>query len=130
LRSVEEHGQLILQSRMDEVWRDVYAVDPTPVPMIDVEVSNWYVCTHPASRFVRGLTVGILTPEGAFVTLRGADALELVTRSASSSERRSVRPEEVPELLASHFGLPGFSLGADGQIRQGDAVVGATAPRR
>jgi hypothetical protein len=63
-----------------------------------------------------------MTPEGTFVTLRGPDALELVTRSATSSERRSVSREEVPELLATHFGLPGFSLGADGRICQRDAA--------
>jgi hypothetical protein len=65
---------------------------------------------------VSGLTVGILTPDGSHVTLRGGDELELVLRSADASRRRTVTPDEVPGLLETRFGLPGFRVDADGRV--------------
>ena len=35
------------------------AFPPQPVPLIDVEMSIWWTSTHPHSRFVKGLIVGV-----------------------------------------------------------------------
>lgn len=49
-RVVQEEHLLVLQTDSEDGWRDLYAFSPEPVPPIDIEVNNWFTCTHPESR--------------------------------------------------------------------------------
>src|SRR5579862_2903873 len=47
---VRPEGELlVLQTFADGGWIDVYAFSPEPVPLIDLETSNWFTSTHPGS---------------------------------------------------------------------------------
>ncbi len=103
-------GELVLQMLEDGGFADLYAFSLAPVPLIDVELSNWWTSTHPASAFVTGLIVAANESSGTRVTLSDWGELALAERTP---ERRSAMPVErsqVPALLASRFGLAGFEL--------------------
>ncbi|MBW4445004.1 MAG: arylamine N-acetyltransferase [Plectolyngbya sp. WJT66-NPBG17] len=44
-----------LQARLGQAWKSLYQFDLQEQHLPDYEVSNWYVSTHPNSRFVTGL---------------------------------------------------------------------------
>lgn len=46
-RIVEDGPELVLQRLDGGAWCDVYGFSPEPSPFVDIEVSNWYVSTHP-----------------------------------------------------------------------------------
>lgn len=44
-----------LEVRLQGGWRPLYTFDLQEQHLPDYEISNWYLCTHPASQFVNGL---------------------------------------------------------------------------
>jgi N-hydroxyarylamine O-acetyltransferase len=107
-RVIKEGGLLVLQTAVDDGWRDLYAFTPTPVPPIDIEVSNWFTCTHPQSRFVTRLLVTEHRADGSRVTLSdfgGEMALSVQTPSADRLPPTPVTRDDVPALLEQRFGL-------------------------
>lgn len=63
-RVIDDGAELVLQKLAEDVWVDLYGFVPQPVPLIDVEISNWWTSTHPDSRFVSGLIVGLRNDDG------------------------------------------------------------------
>lgn len=116
-RVVEEGPELVLQTTgSDGQWSDVYRFLPHPLPAIDVEVSNWWVCTNPRSLFVVSLIAASQTTDGMRVSLSDRDGLKLITQTPASTSSTSLRREEIPTILAERFGLDGFVLDRDGRI--------------
>jgi N-hydroxyarylamine O-acetyltransferase len=114
----EQAGELVLQTVREDAWSDLYAFVPEPVPMIDVEVSNWFACTSPASPFVTGLVISAQALDGTHATLRNWNDGGLVLRELGP-QSETITPVtlwEVPELLATRFGVPGYALGDDGRL--------------
>lgn len=105
-RVVEEGAEYVLQTAAGGEWRDVYAFVPEPVPVVDIETSNWFTSTHPRSPFVTGLIAAAQRPDGTRVSLSDWSG-ELVLDEQSPDARRTdpVAPEQVPALLREHFGL-------------------------
>lgn len=95
---------------------DLYGFPPEPVPRVDVETINWWACTHPGSRFVSGLIVASLSGEGVRRSLSDWGELALVERTAAVTARTALERDEIPALLDSRFGLPGFALDAGGRL--------------
>jgi N-hydroxyarylamine O-acetyltransferase len=115
-RLVEEGPELVLQVFQDGAWADMYGFVPEPVPLIDVEVSNWYTATHPTSSFVTGMFVGRRSPERC-LSLFVFDQAVLVERPVGgASDVVEVPRTEVPGILAERFGIEGVTLGADGRF--------------
>lgn len=56
-RVIERDGQWQLQIESGEGWREVYEFDLQAQRLGDYKVQNWYVSTHPDSKFVNGLTL-------------------------------------------------------------------------
>jgi N-hydroxyarylamine O-acetyltransferase len=126
-RVVEDGGELVLQVADGKRWLDLYGFAPQPVPLIDVETVNWWVCTNPHSPFVSGLMVTLQDDDGTRTVLSDREGLCL---SVSTPSRTSVEPltrEQLPELLASRFGIEGFGLDGDGRLVPAEA---ADAPTR
>lgn len=97
---------LVLQTATDEGWRDLYAFRPDPAPMIDIEVNNWFTCTHPRSRFVTRLLVTEHRPDGSRTTLTDfSGEMVLIEQTPRGSRREAIARESVPELLQQRFGL-------------------------
>ncbi|MFL5822153.1 MAG: arylamine N-acetyltransferase family protein, partial [Solirubrobacteraceae bacterium] len=117
-RVVEEGPELVLQTLLDGEWSDVYAFPPEPVPRVDIETSNWWTCTHPRSPFVFGLIATVHLPDGRRESISDwSGPLERRVQSPAQTEITQPPREEIPDLLAERFGLPGFTLGDDGRVR-------------
>ncbi|MGD1057644.1 MAG: arylamine N-acetyltransferase [Solirubrobacteraceae bacterium] len=115
-RVVEEGHQLVLQMLAGDEWVDVYAFIPQPVPLVDVELSNWWTSTHPRSLFVTGLLVGVRGNDGVGTLLSDWGELLLSELTPAGTSVTPLEREAIPELLATRFSLPGFALDADERL--------------
>jgi N-hydroxyarylamine O-acetyltransferase len=115
-RVVEEGSELVLQQQAGDEWEDVYGFLPQPVPLIDVETSNWWTSTHPRSLFVTGLIVGVRGDDGTGTLLCDWSELSLSEQTPAGTSVTQLEREAIPELLATRFSLPGFTLAADGRL--------------
>jgi N-hydroxyarylamine O-acetyltransferase len=120
-RVVADGVEHVLQTADGAGWTDVYGFVPEPVPMIDIETSNWFTCTHPRSLFVAGLIIAVNRPDGARVALSDWNGLSLITRTPERSTPIEIDRAEIPRLLEETFGLPGFALGDNGRVTRPDA---------
>jgi len=50
-RTVRDAGYTTLQWQLKDSWRDLYMFKEEACLPIDLELSNWWMCTHPKSRF-------------------------------------------------------------------------------
>ncbi|MFO0947283.1 MAG: arylamine N-acetyltransferase [Planctomycetota bacterium] len=101
-RLLEEDGLWLLQSRQDGNWHDLYAFTLEPQHGVDYEVANYYVSTHPDSRFTQTLTVQRSATEARYI-LRNR---ELVVSKPGSSESRLIENDEsLLDILRVQFGL-------------------------
>jgi N-hydroxyarylamine O-acetyltransferase len=116
-RVVREGPELVLQTPAEEGWADLYAFMDHPVPQIDVETINWWVCTNPRSPFVTGMIASLQSDDGLRTSLSDWESLALTERTPEATSTRALDRAEVPGLLAERFGLGGFALGADGRLR-------------
>jgi N-hydroxyarylamine O-acetyltransferase len=119
-RVVPEGRALVLQTQERDAWRDVYVFDPEPTPLIDIEVSNWYTATHPHSAFVTGLIVARQLPDGTRLSLSDwSGDLTLTRRTPADAVATAISLDQVPNLLAEQFNLPGCVLAPDGRVIRG-----------
>jgi hypothetical protein len=65
---------------------------------------------------VTGLIVSRQRDDGTLTSLSSWDGLALTEHTPAGPVLTPVAPEAVPDLLASHFELPGFVLSADGRL--------------
>jgi N-hydroxyarylamine O-acetyltransferase len=115
-RVVEDGPELVLQKLAGDEWADVYGFLPQPVPLIDVETSNWWTSTHPRSPFVTGLIVGVRDDDGTGTLLCDWSELSLSEHTPAGTSVTPLAREAIPELLATRFSLPGFALDADERL--------------
>jgi N-hydroxyarylamine O-acetyltransferase len=117
-------GYRMLQWWLNEAWVDLYAFRDEPALHVDLELSNWWSCTHPGARWVGCLFAARVIDRAAVAAADGADSASAST-SAVATERHhllnneySIRQldgsvvrtevagaEQVLELLARVFGL-------------------------
>lgn len=134
-RVVEDGQEFVLQTAAGSDWADLYGFIPQPVPMVDVETSNWFTSTHPRSPFVTGLRISAQRRDGTRTSLSDWDGLALTEQTPAGSTVTPVSRDAVPHLLETRFGLPGFMMTADNRVvravglphsQQRDAVTGAS----
>ncbi len=118
-RVVEQDGEYVLRGIEEGQWADLYSFVPVPAPMVDIEISNWWVSTSPDSTFVSGYLVSRQWPDGRRLLLTDWGEAELIERSPAGTERRAVEKGEVPLLLSERFGLAGFRLDESGRLARG-----------
>ncbi len=101
-RLIDEPGLWVLQSLRDGAWADLYAFSLEPQMPPDYEVANYYVSTHPESRFTQTLAVQLSTPDVRYM-LRNR---ELITdRGDAVASRVLADDAELLRVLAETFGL-------------------------
>jgi N-hydroxyarylamine O-acetyltransferase len=117
-RLAEDRDELVLQCAGSDGWSDLYGFVPTPVPIVDIEISNWWVCTHPRSPFVTGLLISTRDDrDGSWVSLSDwSGELALTERTPARTDVTAAAREEIPALLEERFGLRGFALARDGRV--------------
>jgi N-hydroxyarylamine O-acetyltransferase len=116
-RVVYEAGLWVLQGGRGDGWEDLYSFTLEPQYLVDFEMANHYVSTHPQSRFVQTLTVQRSTPRARTI-LRDR---ELLTDEGGTARTEAVAEDELLGVLASTFGLhfpPGtrFRTGGSGPV--------------
>jgi N-hydroxyarylamine O-acetyltransferase len=115
-RVVQDDRELVLQSAVPSGWIDLYAFVPEEVPRVDLETSNWFTCTHPRSPFVTGMNVVAHRPDGSRVSLSDWSELAFTEQSPERLTVTPVEREQIPALLETEFGLPGWALDPDGCV--------------
>jgi N-hydroxyarylamine O-acetyltransferase len=109
-RVIDRSGGWLLQSLRDGAWLDLYAFTREPQEFADYEMANYYVSTHPSSRFVQTLTVQLPGVEVRHV-LRDRDLTQ--DRGSITTTRTIASNEELLAVLTETFGLrlaPGTRL--------------------
>jgi N-hydroxyarylamine O-acetyltransferase len=102
-RLVEQAGLWMLQTQVEKSWLDLYAFSLEPQHLADYEMANYYLCTHPDSRFVQTLTAQRLAPTARHI-LRNRRLL--VDSGDTVTSRILADDEEVLAVLAETFELP------------------------
>jgi len=111
----EDGRELVLDHERDGEWLALYGFVPEPAPMVDIETSNWFTSTHPRSPFVTGVVAGARSLD-ASVALYADREVRLVERAADGVTTSEPELADVPELLASRFGIAGTGIGPDGRL--------------
>ena len=61
-RLIEEDQEFVLEAMIGENWRALYRFDLVAQHPVDYEVSNFYVCHHPTSHFISGISAARVEP--------------------------------------------------------------------
>jgi N-hydroxyarylamine O-acetyltransferase len=115
-RVVQDGPELVLQMPDGDAWRDLYGFVPEPVPMVDVELGNWFTSTHPRSPFVTGLIVSAQRRDGSRTSLSDWNGLALTEQTPDRTTVTPVEHASVGAMLDEQFGLRGFALASDGRL--------------
>ncbi len=92
-----------LEVQLPDGWRPVYTFDLQPQQFVDYQMANWFVSTHPASRFVRELIAA--RPDGTLRrTLLDAEFTRR-TLEGGQERRRLGSVAELRQVLAEQFGI-------------------------
>ena len=90
-----------MQTRQDG-WVQRHTFSLTEAFRIDFDVLNYFVSTNPRSPFTTRPFTQRFTPDALYIL----DGTTLsVTRPDGSAEKHALAPEELPEILARHFGI-------------------------
>lgn len=96
-------GEFELQAEIRGEWRPLYRFDLRPQRLVDYEVGNWYVSTHPGSAFVNGLMASRAPAGGRYTLFNNSLA---VHRLGGESERRMLATAaELREALTDILGI-------------------------
>jgi N-hydroxyarylamine O-acetyltransferase len=90
-----------LHAQLAGEWQPLYEFTLEPQYVVDLEMANHYVSTHPDSRFVQALIAQRSTPEARYL-LRN---LDLIVNRGGEETARTLREEELPGVLAEQFDL-------------------------
>jgi N-hydroxyarylamine O-acetyltransferase len=92
----------LLQTRGGADWIDLYEFTLEPQRPADLEMANWYVSTHPASRFVQTLTVQQARPDARLVVQNREFTID---RGDGVVETQVLEHDAIVALLREAFAL-------------------------
>lgn len=102
-RVQEERGYYTVEARLRDEWQALYRVSLDPCLPPDYETANWYVSTHPDSRFVKQLIASRPDAGGRHALLDRRYTHHLLQQPSVVTELAT--PEELREVLQRHFHL-------------------------
>jgi N-hydroxyarylamine O-acetyltransferase len=126
-RLAEDGEELVLHSAVESGWEQLYGFIPRPVPLVDIETSNWFASTHPRSPLVGGLIASTQREDGTRIALSDWFGLELSEQTPAGTTETPLAREAIPGLLEFLFGLPGLALGPDGRVVHEDRQASPAA---
>jgi N-hydroxyarylamine O-acetyltransferase len=121
-RLVRCGGEYLLEADTGRGWSGVYTFDLRPASRADYDVSNWYLCTHPASLFTTRLMGARATADGRMTLndfrfrVRRNDGYLTERRLAGAEEIMSVLRNE---LLIDLADIPGLESALDQLTAEG-----------
>jgi N-hydroxyarylamine O-acetyltransferase len=62
-RLMRQDELFVMEALVQNTWKPLYSFDLQPQHVVDYEVSNWHLATHPQSHFTHNLLVARVTPE-------------------------------------------------------------------
>jgi N-hydroxyarylamine O-acetyltransferase len=93
----------VLQARISNVWRTLYAFDLQRQEAIDFEIGNWFISTHPRSPLALQLVVARAEAGLRKSLVNGSYA---VHRTDAVAERRQITDvDELIDVLDGEFGI-------------------------
>ena len=96
-------GGILVEAKIRGVRTPLYSFTLEPQHQPDIELGNWFMSTHPKSRFAEELVLARVTPEGRLALNNNQLAIH---RLNATSERRVLQTEtEMREALTGLFGL-------------------------
>jgi len=102
-RLLLEDGKYALQAKIAGEWQTLYVFDLTPQETADYEVSNWYLCNHPQSQFVRGLICARAAPDKRHALRNNRYAVH--TPDGRTERRVIADVAELRRVLRDEFGI-------------------------
>ena len=100
-RFVRQDGEFIMQACVRDTWRSLYRFDLQPQRDVDYEPVNWYLSTHPESRFVNNLVAARSTADGRHALFNRELALHPLH---GETQRRTLQNvDELRRVLAEIF---------------------------
>jgi N-hydroxyarylamine O-acetyltransferase len=106
-RLVALDAGFLLEARIADEWQALYTFDLAEAQLADYEVSNWYLCNHPQSHFVRGIVAARTAADRRYALRYTRFAIH---HANGETERRFLtRVDEYRSVLEETFGirLPG-----------------------
>lgn len=102
-RLIESGEAFGMEAKLRDEWELLYEFDLQEQLLPDYELANWYLRTHPSSRFVTGLTVARAEP-GRRYALRNHE-LAVHELGGKTTRHAFQTPAEVMEALKTTFGI-------------------------
>ncbi|WP_206956420.1 arylamine N-acetyltransferase family protein [Trinickia acidisoli] len=99
--SLGDDGFYLLRAKVDGEWANQYAFDLSTQEWVDFVPANHLNSTHPDSIFVQKIVAVLMTEAGRKIL--GGDSFKIVANG--HTDKRTVAPGEVADLLAREFGL-------------------------
>ena len=96
-------AELLEQVNFGREWADVCLFSPEPAPQADIELGNWYYCTHPDSIFLRNLVVARPDVDRRYSIFNREFAIRPAQGPATKETIAS--PERLGVILQEYFGL-------------------------
>ena len=102
-RLVRARGGFVMQAMLRGTWKPLYRFDLEEQFPPDYEVANWYVSTHPASRFINGLIAARPAPYRRYALFN--NELTVHHLNGNSDRRVLANAAELRQTLQDTFGL-------------------------
>jgi N-hydroxyarylamine O-acetyltransferase len=94
---------LVIEAEINGAWRALYRFDLQEQRQADYEVSNWYLCNHPQSLFLREL-MAARAERGRRYALRGGE-LTIHHTGGASEQRLLTSARDLRGTLEDLFGI-------------------------
>jgi N-hydroxyarylamine O-acetyltransferase len=102
-RLVAEGDRFLMQVLIGGAWKSLHRFDLQEQLLSDYEMANWFVSTHPESRFVKNLTVAMPAPDGRYALFNAEFAVHRL--GGPSEQRRLAGATEIRQVLQEVFRL-------------------------
>lgn len=99
----EDSGYYTVETQLKDQWLPLYRVSLDPCLPPDYETANWYVSTHPESKFVRHLIASRPDAEGRHALLDRRYTRHLPQQPSQVTELQT--PQQLREVLQQQFAV-------------------------
>lgn len=117
-----------LEVQLRGEWQPVYRFDLQPQQHVDYQVANWYVSTHPASRFVQALLVSRPADRRRQTLFNDELRWHDPGPDGSTGRRRLTSVRELRQALADIFGIEVPAVAGVDATLERILTPGAAAP--